>query len=198
LCTRLELPVSCIQLAYCMQVRKTSIEGLIELFPRVFEDERGCFLETYNQQAFEALGLPTHFVQDNQSFSIKGVLRGLHFQNEPYAQGKLVRVITGKVMDIAVDLRIGSPTFGQYEAFVLDSKLNNMAYIPEGFGHGFVALEDSIFSYKCTNVYNKTAESGLIWNDPDLNIDWGISNPIVSDKDQQLPTLRALYPTSIA
>ncbi|WP_234735177.1 dTDP-4-dehydrorhamnose 3,5-epimerase [Tellurirhabdus bombi] len=177
-----------------MQVRKTSIEGLVELFPRIFEDERGAFFESYNQQVFEQLGLPTNFVQDNQSFSTKGVLRGLHFQNEPFAQGKLVRVISGKVMDIAVDIREDSPTFGKYETFILDPKQNNMVYIPTGFAHGFVALEDSIFSYKCTNVYNKGAESGIIWNDPDLNIDWNIDNPIVSAKDQELASLRQLFP----
>jgi dTDP-4-dehydrorhamnose 3,5-epimerase len=176
-----------------MQVRQTSIEGLIELIPRVFGDERGHFLETYNKPVFAELGLPMEFVQDNQSFSVKGVLRGLHFQNEPFAQGKLVRVITGQVLDVAVDLREDSPTFGQYETFLLDAKLSNMAWIPAGFAHGFVTLEDSIFSYKCTNVYNKQAESGLVWNDPDLNIDWGVANPIVSDKDQILPTLRTLF-----
>ncbi len=177
-----------------MQVRHTSIEGLIELIPRVFEDERGHFLETYNKPLFEKLGLPIDFVQDNQSFSVKGVLRGLHFQSEPYAQGKLVRVITGQVLDVAVDIREDSPTFGQYETFLLDARLSNMAWIPGGFAHGFVALEDSVFSYKCTNVYNKHAEGGLVWNDPDLNIDWGIANPIVSDKDQILPALRTLFP----
>ncbi|MGA0555635.1 dTDP-4-dehydrorhamnose 3,5-epimerase [Larkinella sp. VNQ87] len=181
-----------------MQVIKTSIEGLVELRPQTFKDSRGSFLETYNQQVFSTLGLPTHFVQDNQSFSTKGVLRGLHFQNAPFAQGKLVRVITGKVMDIAVDLREGSPTFGQYISFILDAERNNMAYIPEGFAHGFVALEDSIFSYKCTNIYNKASESGIIWNDPDLNIDWGIDNPIVSDKDQQLARFRELFPQFVA
>lgn len=177
-----------------MQVRQTAIEGLIELIPRVFEDERGYFFESYNKPLFTSLGLPMDFVQDNQSFSVKGVLRGLHMQNEPYAQGKLVRVITGQVLDIAVDLRQDSPTFGQYETFLLDAKLANMAYIPEGFAHGFVALEDSIFSYKCTNIYNKAAESGIVWNDPDLNINWGVENPIVSEKDQQLKPLRELYP----
>lgn len=177
-----------------MQVRETAIEGLVELIPRVFEDERGYFFESYNKPLFASLGLPMEFVQDNQSFSVKGVLRGLHMQNEPFAQGKLVRVCSGQVLDVAVDLRVGSPTFGQYETFLLDAKLANMAYIPEGFGHGFVALEDSIFSYKCTNVYNKAAESGIRWDDPDLNINWGISNPIVSDKDQELKFLRDLFP----
>lgn len=180
-----------------MQVRQTAIEGLIELIPRIFEDERGYFFESYNKPLFTSLGLPVEFVQDNQSFSVKGVLRGLHMQNEPFAQGKLVRVISGQVLDVAVDLRPGSPTFGQYETFLLDAKLANMAYIPEGFAHGFVALEDSIFSYKCTNVYNKASESGILWNDPDLNIDWGVANPIVSEKDQELKPLREVLPQAV-
>ena len=180
-----------------MQVRETSIEGLIELIPRVFEDERGHFFESYNKPLFVSLGLPMEFVQDNQSFSVKGVLRGLHMQHAPFAQGKLVRVMSGQVLDVAVDLRLNSPTFGQYETFLLDAKLANMAYIPEGFAHGFVALEDSVFSYKCTNVYNKASESGIIWNDPDLNIDWGIENPIVSEKDQELKQLREVFPEAM-
>lgn len=177
-----------------MQVIHKAIDGLIELIPRVFEDERGHFFESYNKPLFASLGLPMEFVQDNQSFSTKGVLRGLHFQNEPFAQGKLVRVISGQVLDVAVDLRPESPTFGQYETFLLDAKLANMAWIPEGFAHGFVALQDSIFSYKCTNVYNKQAEGGIRWDDPDLNIKWGVSTPNVSEKDQVLPTMRTLFP----
>ena len=176
-----------------MQIRETSIAGLVEIFPRVFQDDRGFFFESYNEELFKKLGLPTNFVQDNQSFSIKGVVRGLHFQNAPFAQGKLVRVISGRVLDVAVDIRPDSSTFGKHEVFELRSDTNNMAYIPEGFAHGFVALEDSVFSYKCTNVYNKGAESGLLWNDPDLGIDWGVENPIVSEKDIILPTFKALF-----
>lgn len=176
-----------------MQIRETSIAGLVEIIPRVFEDDRGFFFESYNEELFKKLGLPTNFVQDNQSFSIKGVVRGLHFQNAPFAQGKLVRVISGRVLDVAVDIRPDSPTFGKHEVFELHSDTNNMAYVPEGFAHGFVALEDSVFSYKCTNVYNKGAESGILWNDPDLGIDWGIENPIVSEKDLILPTLKSLF-----
>ena len=181
-----------------MQVRHTAIEGLIELTPRVFGDERGHFFESYNKPVFESLGLPMDFIQDNQSFSTKGVLRGLHFQNEPFAQGKLVRVITGRVIDVAVDLREDSPTFGQHEKFILDSTLNNMVWIPEGFAHGFVTLEDSIFSYKCTNVYSKASESGVIWNDPDLQIDWEVENPLVSEKDLLLASFRSLFPHVVA
>lgn len=173
-----------------MQIRKTSIEGLVEIFPRVFEDERGFFFESFNEEAFRKEGLPVNFVQDNQSFSVKGVLRGLHFQKAPFAQGKLVRVIAGRVLDVAVDIRPESPTFGKYEIFDLMASKNNMAYVPEGFAHGFVALEDSIFSYKCTNLYSKVSESGIIWNDPDLNIDWGIQQPIVSEKDLVLPRFK--------
>lgn len=173
-----------------VEIRKTSIEGLVEIFPRYFEDERGLFFESYNLMTFESEGLPTNFVQDNQSFSHKGVLRGLHFQIAPYAQGKLVRVVTGRVLDVAVDLRPESPTFGKHEVFELDGKRHNMAYIPEGFAHGFAALEDSIFSYKCTNLYDKASERGIRWDDEQLNIDWGVSNPIVSAKDQILPTLK--------
>lgn len=176
-----------------MQIRETSIKGLVEIFPRVFEDERGAFFESYNEEAYRKAGLPTHFVQDNQSFSVKGVLRGLHFQNAPFAQGKLVRVISGRVLDVAVDIRPDSPTFGKYEVFELDGKKNNLAYIPEGFAHGFVTLEDTIFSYKCTNLYSKASESGIIWNDPDLNIDWGVKDPIVSEKDVLLPTFKSLF-----
>ena len=176
-----------------MQIRETSIAGLVELTPRVFNDERGMFFESYNEQIFKQLGLPTNFVQDNQSFSIKGVVRGLHFQKAPFAQGKLVRVISGKVLDVAVDIRPESPTFGQHEIFELSSEKNNIAYIPEGFAHGFVALEDSVFSYKCTNIYNKESESGILWNDADLNINWGVENPIVSEKDAILPTFKAIF-----
>ena len=176
-----------------MQVRQTAIDGLLELIPRVFHDERGHFFESYSKPQFASLGIPVEFVQDNQSFSTEGVLRGLHFQREPFAQGKLVRVITGRVLDVVVDIRPNSATFGQHDTFVLDAALANMVWVPEGFAHGFVALEDSIFSYKCTNVYNKQAEGGLLWNDPDLGIDWGISNPNVSEKDQILPTFREAF-----
>ena len=172
-----------------MQFKNTFIDGLIEIIPRAFADERGIFFESYHKELFASNGVPFNFVQDNQSFSKKGVLRGLHFQKTPFAQGKLVRVVTGKALDVAVDLRESSPTFGQYATFVLSSEINNMVYVPEGFAHGFLALEDTILQYKCTNIYNKAAEGGIIWNDPKLNIDWGIAQPIVSQKDKELPTL---------
>lgn len=175
-----------------MEVKETFIEGLLEIYPRIFKDERGFFLETYNKTAFEKAGIKTPFVQDNQSFSVKGVLRGLHFQKEPFAQAKLVSVISGKVLDVAVDLRKNSPTFGKHFSVVLDAEKRNMLLVPEGFAHGFVALEDSVFSYKCSNIYNKESEGGIIWNDKDLNIDWGYANPLVSDKDQVLPAFREI------
>jgi dTDP-4-dehydrorhamnose 3,5-epimerase len=175
-----------------MEFRKTRIEGLIEVFPQILEDDRGIFFESYSERKFVEAGLDLKFVQDNQSFSTKGVLRGLHYQRDPFAQGKLVKVSLGKALDIAVDLRKDSSTFGQYETFILDPIKHNMVYIPEGFAHGFVALEDTILSYKCTNFYNKPSECGIIWNDPTLNIDWTVDNPKISVKDAELFTLQEL------
>lgn len=171
-----------------MEFKKTGFEGLLELQPRIFEDERGYFFESFNENLFFENGIKEKFVQDNQSFSTKGVLRGLHLQKEPYAQGKLVRVITGKVLDVVVDIRPKSATFGKWYSVILDAKLQNLLYVPKGFAHGFVTLEDAIFSYKCTNFYNKSAEDGLLWNDPFLNIDWKIDTILVNAKDQSLPT----------
>jgi dTDP-4-dehydrorhamnose 3,5-epimerase len=175
-----------------MEFRKSNIEGLIEILPRIFEDARGYFFESYQYDLFKKNGISEIFVQDNQSFSDEGVLRGLHFQREPFAQGKLVRVISGKVLDVAVDLRPNSPTYGHYDSVVLDAKLNNMFYVPPGFAHGFYTIEAAIFSYKCTNLYHKESEGGIIWNDPQLNIDWGTSSPNVSEKDLILPELKDL------
>ncbi|BDD06041.1 dTDP-4-dehydrorhamnose 3,5-epimerase [Aureibacter tunicatorum] len=169
-----------------MNIIETDIEGLVEIYPSIFKDDRGYFFESYQQEKLNEGGIPPNFVQDNQSFSLKGTVRGLHLQKEPWAQGKLVRVVKGKVLDVVVDLRPLSSTFGQSRSFVLDDSKNNMLYVPEGFAHGFSALEDSIFHYKCTNYYNKASESGIIWNDSTLNIDWKVDNPIVSDKDMQL------------
>ena len=171
-----------------MTIKETGFEGLVEIYPSIFEDSRGFFFESYNKPTFEKHGLKHDFVQDNQSFSVKGVVRGLHMQLEPYAQSKFVRVITGKVLDVVVDMRPASKTFGQVYYCTLDAKLNNSMLIPEGFAHGFVALEDSIFSYKCGNIYNKESETGILWNDKTLNIDWAVENPIVSEKDLLLPT----------
>ena len=175
-----------------MRFEKASIEGLVQCFPSIYEDERGLFFESYNHQGFAKNAVPEEFVQDNHSWSKKGVIRGLHFQKSPYAQGKLVRCVTGKVIDVVVDIRPDSPTYGQHEKFILDAKIGNMLYVPGGFAHGFLTLEESIFVYKCTNFWNKEAESGILWNDTQLQIDWGISNPIVSEKDLKLPTFKEL------
>lgn len=175
-----------------MEIKETKFEGVFEIQPRIFKDDRGYFFESFNQELFEKYSPNTVFVQDNQSFSIKGVLRGLHFQKAPFAQGKLVRVIKGKVIDVVVDIRNNSKTFGQWGSFELSEEMNNMLYVPEGFAHGFVTIEDAIFSYKCTNLYNKESEGGILWNDPSLNIDWGIENPIVSEKDMVLPLFSSI------
>ncbi len=169
-----------------MEIIETNLKGVMVIKPRVFEDARGYFFESYNQQVFANSGLNLHFLQDNQSLSQKGVLRGLHFQNQPYAQGKLVRVITGAVYDVAVDIRKNSATYGQWFGLELTARNKWMMYIPEGFAHGFATLEDeTIFSYKCTNVYNKAAEDCLLWNDPDIGIEWPLDKPLLSEKDLQ-------------
>lgn len=180
-----------------MQIRTTSFEGLIEIFPDVFEDDRGWFYEFYKEETFKKNHIHFSFVQENQSFSKKGVIRGLHFQHPPYAQAKLVTVLTGKVLDVVVDLRPTSKTFKQTYYCLLESSRRNMLMVPEGFAHGFAALEDSIFFYKCSNVYNRQSESGVRWNDPELNINWGIENPIISAKDSALPDLAALLENSL-
>ncbi|MCK9379331.1 MAG: dTDP-4-dehydrorhamnose 3,5-epimerase [Candidatus Moranbacteria bacterium] len=173
-----------------MNIIKTKIEGLLVVEPQVFGDERGFFVETFNKKRYQEVGIDLEFVQDNLSKSSKGVLRGLHWQTPPFAQGKLVQVISGAVLDVAVDIRFGSPTFGQYVAVELSGENKKQFWIPPGFAHGFVSLEeDTIFSYKCTNLYNKESERGVMWNDLDINVDWqlekyGISNPIISEKDQ--------------
>ena len=175
-----------------MEIRNFEIEGVFEIVPRVFSDNRGHFLETYNRDAFLEKGIDLIFVQDNQSFSRKNVLRGIHFQYPPYEQGKLVRVIHGKALDIAVDIRPESSTYGKYVSCILDSEISNMIYIPPGFAHGFVALTDVILFYKCTQTYHKEAESGIIWNDPVLNINWGIDTPVISEKDNELPGFKLI------
>lgn len=174
-----------------MKIIDTGFQGLYELEPNVFGDKRGYFFESFKKELFVELGITEDFVQDNESFSVKGTLRGLHYQQNPHAQAKLVRVVTGKVLDVAVDLRKDSPTFGQHHSVILDAEKHNMFLVPAGFGHGFVALEDSVFTYKCSNYYNKESEGGVLWNDPGLAIDWGIADPIVSEKDEVLPTFDA-------
>ncbi|MBL7911375.1 MAG: dTDP-4-dehydrorhamnose 3,5-epimerase [Bacteroidia bacterium] len=167
-----------------MEVIETELKGLFVLKPRVFEDERGYFFESYNQNLFKQAGLDLEFVQDNQSLSQKGVLRGLHFQNPPHAQGKLVRVITGAVLDVVVDIRKNSATYGKWFGLELTEKNKWMMYVPPGFAHGFLTLENNtIFSYKCTNFYNKAAEDCLLWNDKDIAIKWNYNDPLLSAKD---------------
>jgi dTDP-4-dehydrorhamnose 3,5-epimerase len=169
-----------------MEVISVEIEGLKIIKPRVFRDERGYFSETFNLTKFQsALGLDCRFVQDNESYSEKGVLRGLHFQNPPFAQGKLVRVSQGSVLDVAVDIRKTSPTYGKYHALVLSEENQLQFWIPPGFAHGFLTLEEGTkFQYKCTNYYEPTAEGTIDWNDKLINIDWGVSNPTISEKDK--------------
>lgn len=176
-----------------MKIIETHIPGLVEVDPTVFGDERGYFFESYNKKAFTDAGITEEFVQDNQSLSAKGVLRGLHFQNPPHAQGKLVRVIKGSVLDVAVDIRKGSPTYGQYHKVLLSEENKKMFWVPPGFAHGFLTLEDNtIFAYKCTDFYNKESEGSIAWNDPQLGIDWGVDDPNVSAKDREAPGFNEL------
>ncbi len=168
-----------------MNIIETALEGVLILEPRVFSDERGSFCETFNEETFRKhTGTDFVFVQDNQSISKKHVLRGLHFQNPPNAQGKLVRVVRGAVLDVAVDIRKSSKTYGQHVIVELSESNNRQFWVPPGFAHGFLTLEENtIFSYKCTNLYAPDSEGSLLWNDPDLKIDWGIQDPLVSEKD---------------
>jgi dTDP-4-dehydrorhamnose 3,5-epimerase len=174
-----------------MEIIKSEIPDVLIIKPDVFQDERGYFFESFNEEKFRKNGIDAHFVQDNESKSQKGVLRGLHFQRPPFAQGKLVRVMKGSVLDVAVDLRHDSPWFGKSVSIVLSESNKWMYWIPEGFAHGFLTLEDNtVFFYKCTNFYSKSAEGSIRWNDPDLNIDWGGNlNPKLSDKDLNAPFL---------
>lgn len=167
-----------------MDVITTPLDGLLLLKPNIFVDPRGYFFESYNIDDYAKHGINCAFVQDNQSLSNEGVLRGLHFQNPPYAQDKLVRVISGSVLDIVVDIRKSSPTYGQHYKVLLSGENNLALFVPKGFAHGFICLEDNtLFYYKCSAVYNKVAEGGLLWNDPALGIDWGVDAPLLSDKD---------------
>ncbi len=176
-----------------MKIVEEILNGVLILEPKIFNDDRGYFYESFSTAFFNDQGIIADFVQDNQSFSHNGALRGLHFQNPPFAQGKLVRVIQGKVLDVVVDIRKGSPTFGKHFSAELSASNHLQMWIPPGFAHGFATLEDeTIFCYKCTNVYNKAAEGGLFWNDKTLNIDWKIENPIISDKDAILPSFNTL------
>jgi dTDP-4-dehydrorhamnose 3,5-epimerase len=174
-----------------MNLIKTKLDGLVVLKPNIFKDNRGCFMESYNQKNINKLLGNVNFVQDNESKSYKGVLRGLHFQKPPMAQAKLVRCIKGEILDVALDLRKDSKTYGMFETTLLSEENKNQLFIPKGFAHGFVVLSQSaIVSYKVDNYYNPQSESGIIWNDPDLNIDWKINKKEirVSEKDTKLST----------
>lgn len=181
-----------------MKLIKTHIEGVIVIEPKVFSDSRGCFFESFSERDFaEAVG-PVRFVQDNESRSVYGVIRGLHFQKPPHAQAKLVRVVKGKVLDVAVDLRKDSPTFGQHVAMELSDENRRQMFIPRGFAHGFSVLsEEAVFQYKCDSYYAPESEGSLAWNDPDLNIDWNVpaGSEILSDKDRMSPRLKDIIDT---
>lgn len=173
-----------------MEVINTDFEGVFLLKPKIFSDERGYFFESYREHVLMDLGINCHFVQDNEAMSSYGVLRGLHYQLYPHAQAKLVRVISGKVLDVVVDIREGSETYGKHLGIILDGEDKMLMYVPKGFAHGYVCLsEKAIFSYKVDAYYNAQAEGGIRWNDPSLNIDWKIADHelIISEKDRQLP-----------
>jgi dTDP-4-dehydrorhamnose 3,5-epimerase len=172
-----------------MERIETSLLGVFELWPRVLRDKRGFFLETYHQAKFAELGIEDHFVQDNHSRSARGTLRGLHYQLR-HSQAKLCRVVEGEALDIAIDIRAGSPQFGKWTAVRLTENAQNQIYVPKGFAHGFLALSETVqFLYKCSDFYDPTDEHGVLWNDPDLNISWGITDTIVSEKDAKYPKL---------
>lgn len=173
---------------------ETKLKGCFLIDPKIITDERGYFMESFNEKTFqEGIQQSVRFVQDNQSYSTKGVLRGLHYQVEDHAQAKLVRVLHGEVLDVAVDIRPDSPTFGQYEAVLLSAENQRQFFIPRGFAHGFLVLsETATFFYKCDNFYNKEAEGGILFNDPTIGIDWNfpLEQLLISEKDQHLPTLQ--------
>lgn len=179
-----------------MNVIRTDIEGVFVIEPQVFGDERGCFFESFNAERFRALtGIEVTFVQDNESRSKRGVLRGLHFQREPHAQAKLVRVVQGRVLDVAVDIRPESPTFGKYVMTELSGENHRQMFIPKGFAHGYVVLEDNtVFQYKCDEYYHPECEGGIAWNDPQIGIEWVVPEReiILSDKDRKHPILSEL------
>lgn len=173
-----------------MKLLETTLPGVLLIEPDVFGDSRGYFMETWNRQRYAEAGLDLNFVQDNVSFSAYGVLRGLHFQN-PNSQGKLVQVLMGEVFDVAVDIRVGSPTFGKWVGVTISDKNKRQFYIPEGFAHGFcVTSETALFTYKCTDFYNPSAEGGIRWDDPEIGIDWPNRNPSLSEKDKKYPFLK--------
>jgi dTDP-4-dehydrorhamnose 3,5-epimerase len=167
----------------------TTVPGVFEIRPKILRDSRGFFLETYHRAKYSALGIADVFVQDNHSQSAKHALRGLHYQVH-HSQAKLCRVVEGEALDVVVDVRAGSPTFGRWTSVLLSARHQNQVYIPSGFAHGFVALTESVqFLYKCSDFYAPDDEHGIIWNDPELRIEWGVANPVISSKDARLPRL---------
>jgi len=180
-----------------VKIKETKLPGVLIIEPKVFSDARGYFMETWNKNRYAEFGIKYNFVQDNLSQSSKGVLRGLHFQN-PNPQGKLVYVLQGEVFDVAVDIRINSPTFGQWVGITLSSKNNRQLFIPGGFAHGFCVISEyALFAYKCNDFYNPQAEKGVIWNDEDVNIEWPVNSPILSQKDQTYPKLKDISPKEL-
>jgi dTDP-4-dehydrorhamnose 3,5-epimerase len=172
-----------------MQRIETTVPGVFEIRPKVLRDSRGFFLETYHRDKYSGIGIADIFVQDNHSQSVKHTLRGLHYQLR-HSQAKLCRVVEGEALDVAVDIRTGSPTFGKWTSVRLSAREQNQIYIPTGFAHGFLALSESLqFAYKCSDFYVPDDEHGIIWNDPDLRIEWGVANPVISSKDAALPRL---------
>src|SRR6267143_5703989 len=177
-----------------MQKVDTSLPGVFELRPKIFGDARGFFMETYHRTEFADLGIKDTFVQDNHSCSAKGILRGLHYQLH-HPQAKLCRVVEGEALDLVVDIRVGSPQFGKWTSVLLSATTQNQLYVPVGFAHGFLALTNSVqFLYKCSDFYDPGDERGILWNDPDLSINWGINSPIISEKDAKNPRLGEVPP----
>ncbi|RLC24583.1 MAG: dTDP-4-dehydrorhamnose 3,5-epimerase [Deltaproteobacteria bacterium] len=180
-----------------MNIITTLLEGVLIIEPRVFKDNRGFFMETYNQNKYQKSGINRHFVQDNLSYSGRGTLRGLHFQIK-HPQAKLVQVITGEIFDVAVDIRKGSPTFGNWTGVVLSDQNKRQLFIPEGFAHGFCVLSETAhFSYKCSDFYAPDDEGGIIWSDPDIGIDWPVKEPVISEKDKHYQRLCELLPEQL-
>ena len=180
-----------------MLVTETKLKGCFILQPTIFKDKRGYFIESFNQKTFNhTLNLDVNFVQDNESQSSRGVLRGLHYQTGEHAQAKLLRVVTGRILDVVVDIRKDSKTFGDHFSIELNAENKTQLFVPRGFAHGFIVLEDeTIFSYKCDNLYNKASEAGIIYNDKELNINWGLSEEdiIISEKDVVLPKFKDAF-----
>jgi len=176
-----------------MKITHTNLPGLLIIEPRIFADGRGFFFESYHKERYGQYGISNEFVQDNLSYSVKNTLRGLHYQN-PHVQAKLVQVLSGEVFDVAVDIRVGSPTFGQWEGVTLSSENKKQFYLPRGFAHGFCVLSDTaIFSYKCDDLYAPDCEGGILWSDPDLNIDWPVKEPLLSNKDGRYTCLKDIH-----